>query len=49
VNPEAPWPQVEILRRQMEAIGCTLAQRLPIYPAYARDLDRWVDDGPAPK
>ena len=41
VNPEAPWPQLEALRRQTEAAGHHLAERLAVYPAYARDHGRW--------
>ena len=41
VNPEAPWPQLEELRRQTEAAGHHLAERLAVYPSYARDSDRW--------
>ena len=41
VNPEAPWPQLEELRRQTEAAGHHLAERLAVYPEYARDSDRW--------
>jgi len=42
VNPEAPWPQLEALRRATEAGGKELVARLPIYPSYARDADRWI-------
>ena len=48
VNPEAPWPQIERLRAATEAAGLTLAPRLPIYPEFVRELDRWVDVGVAP-
>ena len=41
VNPEAPWPQLEALRRQTEAVGHHLAERLAVYPAFARDHGRW--------
>ena len=41
VNPEAPWPQLEELRRQTEAAGHHLAERLAVYPSYAKDSDRW--------
>ncbi len=34
VNPEAPWPQIDILRRETEAQGKVLAPRLAAYPAY---------------
>ena len=43
VNPEAPWPEVERLRAATEARGMRLAPRLPIYPEYVTDLDRWAD------
>ena len=43
VNPEAPWPHLEDLSRETKAAGGKyLTERLTIYPAYARDLDRWV-------
>jgi FO synthase len=41
VNPEAPWPEVERLREATELRGLALAPRLPIYPEYVADLDRW--------
>ncbi len=41
VNPEAPWPQLEELRKQTEAAGYYLDERLAVYPAYARDSARW--------
>src|SRR6187551_3728050 len=43
VNPEAPWPEVERLRQATEARGLRLAPRLPIYPEYVTDLERWAD------
>jgi len=43
VNPEAPWPGVERLREATESRGLRLAPRLPIYPEYVADLDRWAD------
>jgi FO synthase len=43
VNPEAPWPHLDRLRRETENRGHTLVARLPLYPEYARDLERWVD------
>ena len=41
VNPEAPWPQLEELRKQTEAAGHHLAERLAVYPSYATDSARW--------
>lgn len=43
VNPEAPWPEVERLRMATEGEGRMLVARLPVYPAYAQDNDRWQD------
>jgi FO synthase len=48
VNPEAPWPEIEGLRAATEAAGCELAARLPLYPRYVADLERWVDPRVAP-
>jgi FO synthase len=45
VNPEAPWPHLQILERATAAAGKQLAERLAIYPAYARQATRWVDPG----
>ena len=43
VNPEAPWPQIEELRRRTWAGNKTLVERLAIYPSYASDHRRWLD------
>ena len=43
VNPEAPWPEIERLRAATEEHGQELAARLPIYPEYVADLERWAD------
>ena len=43
VNPEAPWPHLDLLARETSAAGKFLDQRLTIYPAYARDSGRWLD------
>jgi FO synthase len=42
VNPEAPWPQLERLRRATEAGGKELVARLAVYPAYVREGERWL-------
>ncbi len=42
VNPEAPWPEIEELARRTASVGKVLVQRLPLYPEYARDTDRWL-------
>jgi FO synthase len=43
VNPEAPWPHLEELRRQTALAGKELVQRLAVYPSYALDATQWVD------
>jgi FO synthase len=45
VNPEAPWPHLDELARETAAAGKHLHERLTVYPAYVRDLERWVDPG----
>jgi len=44
VNPEAPWPALERLRAVTEAAGKALAPRLTIYPEFAADPERWLDE-----
>ncbi|MDH3754500.1 MAG: 5-amino-6-(D-ribitylamino)uracil--L-tyrosine 4-hydroxyphenyl transferase CofH, partial [Acidimicrobiia bacterium] len=44
VNPERPWPDLDRLRVVTEARGFTLAPRLTIYPEYALDPERWLDE-----
>jgi len=41
VNPEAPWPEVELLRDATRSRGLELAARLPVYPEYLGE--RWLD------
>ncbi len=48
VNPEAPWPEVELLREACRSRGLELAPRLPLYPEHVADLDRWADSEVAP-
>jgi FO synthase len=43
VNPERPWPALELLRGATEAAGKTLAPRLTVYPEYVRDPEQWLD------
>ena len=44
VNPEAPWPQIEALAAICAGRGKVLVQRLPIYPAFLREPDKWLSD-----
>ncbi|MBU6245580.1 MAG: 5-amino-6-(D-ribitylamino)uracil--L-tyrosine 4-hydroxyphenyl transferase CofH [Actinomycetales bacterium] len=43
VNPERPWPMIEALREVAQSRGAALAPRLTIYPEYATDPGRWLD------
>ena len=42
VNPEKPWPQIDVLRRETEARGYRLRERLTVYPRYALRPDPWL-------
>jgi 7,8-didemethyl-8-hydroxy-5-deazariboflavin synthase CofH subunit/7,8-didemethyl-8-hydroxy-5-deazariboflavin synthase CofG subunit len=44
VNPERAWPALDVLRTATEAAGHTLAPRLTIYPTFALDPTRWLDE-----
>ena len=43
VNPERPWPALDLLRGRTEAAGMVLAPRLTVYPEFASDPGRWFD------
>ncbi|GIK86030.1 MAG: FO synthase [Betaproteobacteria bacterium] len=49
VNPEAPWPHVEALRRHTAAAGKTLVERLAVHPRYASEPARWLDPHVRPR
>ncbi|MBV9835655.1 MAG: 7,8-didemethyl-8-hydroxy-5-deazariboflavin synthase CofG, partial [Alphaproteobacteria bacterium] len=42
VNPEAPWPAIAELSRRSAEVGKLLVNRLPVYPSYVRDADKWL-------
>jgi FO synthase len=44
VNPERPWPDLDLLRSVSEARGFVLAPRLTIHPEFALDPEHWLDD-----
>jgi FO synthase len=44
VNPERAWPELERLRAEVEAVGHTLVPRMTVYPEYALDPERWLDE-----
>src|SRR5258706_2237662 len=48
VTPEAPWPALERLEAETLERGLDLLPRLPLYPRYARQPQRWTDAGEAP-
>ena len=41
VNPERPWPQIDVLAERTAAAGFELRERLTIYPGYIREP--WLD------
>ena len=41
VNPERPWPDLDLLQKVTEAAGRTLAPRMTIYPEFANS--NWLD------
>jgi FO synthase len=43
VNPEAPWPHLDVLRERTEAAGFELRPRLPVYPEFIGPV--WIDPG----
>ncbi len=44
VNPERPWPALDRLRAVTESLGFSLAPRLTVYPEFAGDPGRWLDE-----
>ncbi|MDE2351532.1 MAG: 5-amino-6-(D-ribitylamino)uracil--L-tyrosine 4-hydroxyphenyl transferase CofH [Alphaproteobacteria bacterium] len=45
VNPEAPWPHLDLLAQKTAAAGRVLVERLAIGPAQTRAAERWLDPG----
>ena len=41
VNPEAPWPHIEVLREKTTQAGKTLVPRLPVYPRFIEESKAW--------
>ncbi|HSZ37771.1 MAG TPA: 7,8-didemethyl-8-hydroxy-5-deazariboflavin synthase CofG, partial [Acidimicrobiales bacterium] len=44
VNPERAWPALAVLQEATEASGHTLAPRLTLYPSFALDPARWLEE-----
>jgi len=42
VNPERPWPEIDALAAETAKADKVLVERLPIYPAFAHDAERWL-------
>jgi len=42
VNPEKPWPHLDVLQRETMRRGLTLRERLTIYPGFALKPDPWL-------
>jgi len=49
VNPEAPWPLLDDLRNRTAAMGKALVERLPVYPAFAFNSEKWLDPALRPR
>ena len=45
VNPEAPWPHLDKLAIETASCGKHLIERLTIYPQYACQGSKWLDQG----
>ena len=43
VNPERPWPDLDVLREVTEARHYALAPRLTVYPRYIAERNEWID------
>ena len=43
VNPERAWPEVALLRKEVERAGFNLAPRLTLYPEFVSQPERWLD------
>jgi len=44
VNPERPWPEVALLSDAVRSRGGALVPRLTIYPEFALQPQRWLDE-----
>jgi FO synthase len=43
INPEAPWPELDLLRARTEAAGYALRERLCVYPEYITRRPEFFD------
>jgi 7,8-didemethyl-8-hydroxy-5-deazariboflavin synthase CofG subunit len=42
INPEAPWPGLQVLREKSARAGFELKARLPVYPEFIRNGDKFL-------
>ncbi len=42
INPEAPWPALWLLQEKSAQAGCDLKARLPIYPEFIRQAEKFI-------
>ncbi len=43
INPEAPWPTLQLLQEKSAQAGFELKARLPIYPEFIRQGEKYID------
>jgi FO synthase len=43
VNPERPWPHIDVLSRATQDAGCELRERLTVHPSYVHRGEQWID------
>ncbi|MFJ4832368.1 bifunctional FO biosynthesis protein CofGH [Streptomyces sp. NPDC088747] len=43
VNPERPWPKIDLLREQSAQAGFELRERLCVYPEFVQRGEPWLD------
>ena len=49
VNPERPWPAIDVLARGTAEAGKELVERLAIYPSYIHNSEEWLDSSLRPR
>ncbi len=48
INPEAPWPELEALSRKTAEAGYVLKPRLPLYPEFIFQSEKFVSSSLMP-
>ena len=43
INPEAPWPALQVLEQKSAQAGFELRARLPIYPEFIRQAEKFIE------